>query len=331
MARLWRCIGFAGDSLPGDVAHELQALREPKALAAMALMFGVVAGAQLTPLGWVADLAAFLLGVVALGTSALQVADDRRLFASKTANAQTDADLRSAGGHLARAISVIGIGTFMLWLTKRAGKLVISTRGLIVAAERVALNTMGREVALWSGIDPLKLPARYATLELMLSETSAGRALLETLKRRNDFKGDQGVWFVLSERAAELASASGKEVHYFVAESRGYRKALATGAVPAKWWNEVGKPDLIKHIRASVTKEGKPAPDIEQRIARLSTWSEEEIEAQYYAEHRRSPHDPRKIEDEVFHKIEKLGLDRVKVHELDGAGNEVGDPFWVDF
>ena len=284
-----------------------------------------------SPFGWVADVVGFCLGAYALGSSVWQVAGDLQAFGHEFQSALSEQDLKSAGSHLARALSVIGVGTFMLWLTKRAARAVLTTQELRAAAKSVMLNSADREIAFWSGVDPMRIPSRYATLEGMLSETPAGRALLKALQSRNNFKKDEAVWYELSNRMADLGSDNSKPVHYFVAKSRGYREALQVGEVPRAWWQEY-RPKLEQRIRTSMLRDGKSPAEIEQRVARLSKWSQEEIEAQYYAEHRVIQRGAQKFyEDEVFHKIEKLGLKGAWVHELDEKGVEVGARFWADF
>jgi len=331
-AKLERCIRYAAENLPGEARIQLTALLNPKAMAVLAAMIGISAGAQLTPFGWVADVAGFCLGAYALGSSIWQVSEDLRQFASGLQAAQTDSDLRLAGMHLARALSVIGVGTLALWLTKRGARVMLSTQQLASAAEKVALNTTNREVALWSGINPAAIPRRYATLEGMLSETAAGRTLLEELQARNDFSRDKDVWYELSERTANLGAESRKDVHYFVAKSRGYRAALELGETPRKWWLAEGKPKLVKEITAEMTRGGKSAAEIRNRLSSLDSWNQERIEEQYYAVHRSIRRGNRGlVEDEVFHKLEKLNLDGVWVHEVDANGVEVGEKFWQEF
>jgi hypothetical protein len=330
-AKLEKCLYYAADAVPGHVGNELRALARPEALGAMALMLGVTAGAQLTPFGWVADVIGFCLGAYALGSSVWQVAGDLRAFGSEFQSASSEPDLKAAGSHLAHALSIIGVGTFMLWLTKKGARAALSTQELLAAARSVVLHSAEREIAFWSGVDPMRIPTRYATLEGMLSETPAGRALLNALQSRNDFKKDQAVWYELSSRMAELGSESRKPVHYFVARSRGYRAALQLGEVPRAWWQEY-RPKLAGQMRTSLAREGKAPAEIEQRIARLSNWSQEDIEAQYYAEHRSIQRGSRKLyEDEVFHKLEKLRLDGAWIHELDENNVEIGAPFWQKF
>ena len=329
--KLEKCLRYAADALPNEVGDELRALLRPEAIGAMAVMLGITAGAQLTPFGWVADVVGFCLGAYALGSSVWQVAGDLQAFGHEFQSALSEQDLKSAGSHLARALSVIGVGTFMLWLTKRAARAVLTTQELRAAAKSVMLNSADREIAFWSGVDPMRIPSRYATLEGMLSETPAGRALLKALQSRNNFKKDEAVWYELSNRMADLGSDNSKPVHYFVAKSRGYREALQVGEVPRAWWQEY-RPKLEQRIRTSMLRDGKSPAEIEQRVARLSKWSQEEIEAQYYAEHRVIQRGAQKFyEDEVFHKIEKLGLKGAWVHELDEKGVEVGARFWADF
>jgi len=280
--KLEKCLRYAADALPNEVGDELRALLRPEAIGAMAVMLGITAGAQLTPFGWVADVVGFCLGAYALGSSVWQVAGDLQAFGHEFQSALSEQDLKSAGSHLARALSVIGVGTFMLWLTKRAARAVLTTQELRAAAKSVMLNSADREIAFWSGVDPMRIPSRYATLEGMLSETPAGRALLKALQSRNNFKKDEAVWYELSNRMADLGSDNSKPVHYFVAKSRGYREALQVGEVPRAWWQEY-RPKLEQRIRTSMLRDGKSPAEIEQRVARLSKWSQEEIEAQYYA------------------------------------------------
>jgi hypothetical protein len=331
-AKLERCIRYAASYLPGEAGTQLRALLNPRAIAAMTAMIGISAGAQLTPFGWIVDIAGFCLGAYALGSSIWQVSTDLRQFASGLQAAQTDSDLRSAGEHLARALSVIGVGTLLLWLTKRGARAMLTTQELVAAAEKVMLNTMDREVALWSGVDPTRIPGEYATLEGMLSETDAGKALLQQLRTRNDFRRDKDVWYALSERAAQLAADSHKEAHYFVAKSRGYRAALELGETPRNWWAAEGRLKLSKEITADMTRQGKSAAEIRNRVSSLDSWSQHRIEEQYYAEHRRIARGNRiYVEDEVFHKLEKLNLKGVWVHEIDANGVEVGEKFWQEF
>jgi hypothetical protein len=326
-ARVSVTLRYAVELLPGDLREQGRMLLTPWAIGTMAAMIGVSAGAQFTPFGWFADLVMFALGPAALGTAAIQVTTDLREFACGVVSAETDNDLRAAARHLARAISVIGVGTLLLWLTKRGARTVLSASETLSVARSVVLDVADREVALWSGVKPEQIPRRYATLERMLGETPAGRDLLQTLEA-GGFKKFKSVWYELSDRMGVLAEKSGKPVHYFVSEERGYYDALnPTEAKLTEWWAGY-RPKLVQGTRSRLRANKGAAPlDIEREVTaeeqRLSKWTKDDIEAQYYAEHRRSRYDHRYIEDEAFHKIEKHGLRGAWVHELDPNGIEI--------
>lgn len=331
--KLRRCILLAADHLPSEARTQLRALASPEAITVLVAMIAISTAAQLAPFGWVADIAGFCLGAYALGSSAFQVSADFRQFSTRLATAQSEADMDAAAVHLARAISVIGVGTLLLWLTKRGARTALTTEQLASAAEKVRLNPMDREIAFWSGFkSPPRLPGKYATLEGMLDETPAGEALHNALRTRSDFARDKDVWYLLSERAAKVGGDSQKTVHYFVPRSMGYRAALALGVRPKIWWFNEGRANLVKQITSEMVGAGKSAAQIRERVSALDSWNQERIEAEYYTRHREVTRGNRTlIDDQVFHKLEKLELDGAQIHELDENGNEVGTPFWHPF
>lgn len=324
-ARLSIIMRYAVEMLPGDLREQGEVLLTPWAIASMAAMFGISVGAQFTPFGWLADLAMFGLGAAAVGTAAIQVMTDLRAFAHGALSADTDDDLRASAGHLARAITVIGVGTLLLWLAKRSARVFLSTSETLSAARSVVLDLGDREIAFWSGVKPEQIPRQYATLERLLGDTPAGRVLLEILER-GGFEKFESVWYELSDRIGALAAKSGKPAHYFVSAERGFYEALNPTNL-MEWW--LGhRAELAQTIRARLTADGASPAEIEQKVAALSRWTRDDIEAQYYAVKRgvirpRPTGQRHYFEDEVFHKIEKLGLRGAWVHELDSNGVEI--------
>jgi hypothetical protein len=330
-ARVAITLRYAVDLLPVELRDQGRALLTPETAAVMAVMLAVSVGAQFTPWGWAVDLVMFCLGTAALGAAFIGVSADLSAFASETVSAETDDDLRRAARHLARAISVIGVGTLLMWLTKQGANIALSTSELLAVARGVILDVADREVALWSGVEPKQIPRQFATLERMLDETPAGR---ELRLRLSDFQKFKDVWYELSERTATLAAKSKKPVHYFISADRGYYDALYPGK-PAlhEWWNAY-RPELLRGTRNRLTASGTAQADVERQVVaqqqRLSKWTQEDIEAQYYAQHRRSRYDPSRIEDEVFQKLEKLQLRGAWVHEMDPNGIETRK-WWQEF
>lgn len=337
-ARVAITLEYTVNLLPAQLRDQGQALLTGKTIAATTAMIAISVGSQFTPFGWTVDLAMFGLGAAALGASVIQVGADLCAFASETASADSDDGLHSAARHLARAITVIGVGTLLIWLTKRGANIALSTSELLVVARGVVLNVADREVALWSGVKPLEhIPRQFASLERMLDETPAGRELLKTLRQfadRNEYNKVESVWQELSERIAALATESKRPVHYFVSADRGYYEALhPSKSALSEWWAAY-RPELLRGIRRRLADAKAAQADIERQVMaeeqRLSRWTQEDIEAQYYAEQRHSRYYPNKIEDEVFHKLEKLHLRGAWVHELNSNGVEIRK-WWQEF
>jgi hypothetical protein len=307
--RLARALRYAAERLPGEMGRALRSLIEPKSLALMAGFFGLSAAAQLTPYGWVADFIAFAVGVATLGPAALQAAAELRAFSSAIVSAAKEEDLRRAGEHLARALLLIGVGALLLWLTRRAPKAGTGAAGaqaVMAAARSVPLNAGRLEVALWSDEAVLQfIPKRFATLERMLEATPQGKELLARIDSKSAPGGWEAVkeyWWELSDRAAQVAEDSGRDVHYYVSRNRGF-------------WDAT-HPPAEAELRAWWARENPPA-------SRSKTWTTDELEELYYAKNRRGARPDARgrfhYEDEVFHKIEKLNIRKVIVHEIDPA------------
>lgn len=92
-----------------EVAAQLRALVEPRALKIMGVVLaGWVVGHALA-YGEVIDFIVGVVGLVALGTAVFSGMDELYDFARDTYRATTDADLDAAADHLAKAIAILGI------------------------------------------------------------------------------------------------------------------------------------------------------------------------------------------------------------------------------
>jgi hypothetical protein len=201
----------------------------------------------------------------------------------------------------------------------------------VSAASAVKLKPAGREIALWSGVKQEHIPQRFATLERMLDETDAGKTLKKLLES-GKWDETKWSWFELSDRTATLAAENNKEpLHYFVSADRGYYEALhPTESAIAKWWPSYQN-ELIAETRSRLATKGADSSAIEREVSaqkqRLSTWTDDRIKDQYYATMRTSKRaradGTRAVEDEIFHKLEKLKVSGAWVHELNENGVEV--------
>jgi hypothetical protein len=322
--------------LPPELRKEGELLLSPRAIKAMVALLAVSVAAQFTPYGWAMDAALFCLGAVAAGTSVVQGAACLSSAVRETYNAERESDLRRAGDHLAQALVQLGVGTVLLWLTKRS--LPIRSLGAneaAAAARAVKLDPGGRDIALWSGVPEKFIPKKFATLERMLEETPAGRALQEHLSQSGKWEEMKGLWIELSERTSQLAEDNDGPLHYFVDAERGYLDAMfPSKQTIGEWWPRYQQ-EALEETRLKFAKDGpaKADAEIKAQQQRFSRWSEEDKEAQFYAMSRRSkftrPDGRRAVEDEIFHKVEKLRHGGYWVHEIDKSGIEVRSK-WVD-
>ncbi len=106
--------------LPAEARHHAMALVDPANLAIMAGALAIWVGAQATPIGWVADIAMFGMGVVAIGAEAVDVARELRDFAMGVLGAEDESELRAAVDHLAKAIAIVGVDVVVALLLKKA-------------------------------------------------------------------------------------------------------------------------------------------------------------------------------------------------------------------
>lgn len=119
-ARLKIVLTKAASLLPADVGQQLLALITPQALATMAGIVVLWAGAHFFGIGEIADVILLVVGWAAIGGVAVEAGKKLYDFAVKTNNAQTESDLDQAASDLAEAITLIGVNTvFALLLRKK--------------------------------------------------------------------------------------------------------------------------------------------------------------------------------------------------------------------
>ncbi|MCW2524249.1 MAG: hypothetical protein JWO63_2584 [Frankiales bacterium] len=123
--RLSRAIDYAREARDGKMDEQLKALKSPQSIFAMVVFAGLFIGAQVTPVGWIADalaLAGLTLAVIFIGATVFHVAADLGTFASAT-YATTEAELQDAGEALADAVAIGGITLVTAIFTHAAGKI----------------------------------------------------------------------------------------------------------------------------------------------------------------------------------------------------------------
>lgn len=86
----------------------------------MAGALAIWIGAQATPIGWVVNIGMAGLGVVALGAEAIDVIQELHAFGMGVITANSEAELVKAGGHLAKAIAIVGVDMVIALLLKKA-------------------------------------------------------------------------------------------------------------------------------------------------------------------------------------------------------------------
>lgn len=118
-SRLQLVISKAAVLLPSDVGQQLLAMVTPSALATMAGVIVVWAGAHFFGIGEIADLVLLIVGWVAVGGVALEAAKKLFDFATKTNAARSEGDLDVAAKDLADAITLLGVNTVLALLLKK--------------------------------------------------------------------------------------------------------------------------------------------------------------------------------------------------------------------
>lgn len=118
-SRLEIVLTKAAALLPADVGQQLLAMITPQALATMAGIVVVWAGAHFFGIGEIADIILLVVGWVAVGGVALEAGKKLYDFAIKTNNACNETDLDLAAQDLADAITLIGVNTVLAILLKK--------------------------------------------------------------------------------------------------------------------------------------------------------------------------------------------------------------------
>lgn len=118
-ARLEASIIKAARLLPEDIGNQLLALTSPAALATMAATVVLWAGSHFIGIGEIADIILLVVGWAAVGGVAIEAGSKLCDFATKTYNANHEADLDAAASDLAQAITLIGVNTVMALLLKK--------------------------------------------------------------------------------------------------------------------------------------------------------------------------------------------------------------------
>jgi hypothetical protein len=99
---------------PGELGNALKELVSPSSLATTAAIFGIWAGAQFTPYGWVADIAFAGIGYLFVGAEIWEVITGLYNTAKLISNAKCEGGLKEAGNALARglgsAVAASGLG-----------------------------------------------------------------------------------------------------------------------------------------------------------------------------------------------------------------------------
>lgn len=155
-------VAFRRAPIAPAVRDRILAVLTPQALVAALVSFAAVfAVAQLTPVGWAADLALVLTAVFA-GAGLIRAAQHLVAFA-EARSATSEEHLDRAGEEFADAVAEIGVDTVLLLLTRKlgpagppggappaAGPVVLMERGGALAV--VAVNTVPAQIASQAGI-----------------------------------------------------------------------------------------------------------------------------------------------------------------------------------
>lgn len=106
--------------LPLALANQLRALLTPENIATVAVILAVWAASHAIGAGEVVDIILAVGGLIMLGPEAIRAVGDLAAFATGAVGAQSEADLDSAGEHLAEAIAVVGVDGAMALLAHKA-------------------------------------------------------------------------------------------------------------------------------------------------------------------------------------------------------------------
>jgi hypothetical protein len=108
--------------MPAEAAAKICGLLSPTTLAILAGTLALWAGSHAIGIGEAIDVLVLVTGFVFVGWEALRAVKHLIAFARLSVGAQTEADLESAGDHLAKAVAIIGVDVVLAVLTHRSIK-----------------------------------------------------------------------------------------------------------------------------------------------------------------------------------------------------------------
>ncbi|QDT14253.1 hypothetical protein CA12_03240 [Alienimonas californiensis] len=120
--RFEAALRMAPAKLSGALREEFEEVLSPTNIAIVVGVLVVWAGAHATPVGWIADVALFLAGLVALGWEAWHAARLLWGFVDGVRTAETRADLDAAADKLAQVVVIVGVGALIALVTRGAGR-----------------------------------------------------------------------------------------------------------------------------------------------------------------------------------------------------------------
>jgi hypothetical protein len=130
--------------LPAEMREAFSSLFTSENLVVTAGVLTVWAGSHFVGVGEVADVVLTVVGVAMLGTQAIQAAGDIGKFLAIASAARSVGDLDEAAAHLAQAIVVIGVTTFVALIFKYGGK---ASRSLVAGED----SFFGASLDAWLG------------------------------------------------------------------------------------------------------------------------------------------------------------------------------------
>lgn len=108
--------------MPGEIAAQFKQLLEPVPLAIMAGTLAVWGGSHFFGVGFVVDAILVGVGIITLGMTALQAANELYSSVTMTVSAERRADLHAASGHFAKFVTLVGVEAVVALLTRGAAK-----------------------------------------------------------------------------------------------------------------------------------------------------------------------------------------------------------------
>ncbi|HLO96516.1 MAG TPA: glycohydrolase toxin TNT-related protein, partial [Burkholderiaceae bacterium] len=132
--KLKEIIERAAPKLPGEIGDALLELVQPANLATMGAIFALWAGAQFTPVGWVADLALLGMGIWYAGSGVLDLYKVFSALHADTKAAKCDSDIDAAASKLAKgfvtASGELAGGLSGTWGIAKSGGLTRIAKGI---------------------------------------------------------------------------------------------------------------------------------------------------------------------------------------------------------